>query len=108
MPDAEQVLWHHVRAARLNGFKFRRQHPIPPYIVDFVCMDARVIVELDGSQHGADVDAFRQKVLSDAGFLVLRFWNNEVLSNTVVVLEVILRAVETRTLSPTPLPRGEG
>jgi len=80
--DAEHKLWHRLRAGRLNGFKFRRQHPIPPYIVDFVCLQARVILELDGSQHGDDRDATRTRSLEAKGFKVMRFWDNDVLRHT--------------------------
>lgn len=108
MTDAERELWFHLRAGRLNGFKFRRQHPIPPYVVDFICVDAKVIVELDGSQHNEQVDDVREKYLVERGYRVLRFWNNDVLGNTGAVLEAILSVVGGRTLSPAPLPEGEG
>ena len=108
MTDAERELWYHLRAGRLNGLKFRRQHPIPPYVVDFICIDARLIVELDGSQHNEQVDAVREGFLRERGFRVLRFWNNDALGNKAAVLDAILNAVGSRTLSPTPLPEGEG
>jgi very-short-patch-repair endonuclease len=106
--DAEQKLWHHLRAARLNGLKFRRQHPIPPYIVDFYCEAMKLVVELDGSQHNEDVDATRTRFLESRGLKILRYWDNEVLRDTEAVLEAIWNAVDIRTLAPTPLPRGEG
>jgi very-short-patch-repair endonuclease len=106
--DAEQRLWHHLRAARLNGLKFRRQHPIPPYVVDFYCQSARLVVELDGSQHNEEADATRTRYLESLGLKVLRYWDNEVLQQTERVLESILSASENRTLTPTPLPAGEG
>jgi len=93
------------------GFKFPRQHPLGPFIVDFCCTEARVIVELDGGHHALthDSDMARSGYLAGQGYRVLRFWNNEVLGNTSGVLE---RIVEALTLnrdrpSPCPLPRGE-
>jgi very-short-patch-repair endonuclease len=106
--DAEQKLWHHLRASRFNGLKFRRQHPIPPYIVDFYCEAMKLVVELDGSQHNEDVDATRTRFLESRGLKILRYWDNEVLRDTEAVLEAIWNAVDIRTLAPTPLPRGEG
>jgi len=106
--DAERKLWFHLRAGRLRGFKFRQQHPIPPYVVDFYCDRARLVVELDGSQHAPDTDATRTSFLQAKGFHVVRFWDNDVLSNTSAVLAAILDVLENRTLSPTPLPEGEG
>jgi very-short-patch-repair endonuclease len=106
--DAEHKLWQRLRAGQLSGFKFRRQYAIPPYIVDFACLAARVIVELDGSQHGDEQDATRTRFLETQGFRVMRFWDNDVLRDPDAVLEAILSAVENRTLTPTPLPEGEG
>lgn len=89
--DAERLLWKHLRAKRLDGLKFRRQEPIGDYIVDFVSFDKRVVVELDGSQHVVRKaeDDQRTRWLSDQGFKVLRFWNNEVLKSIEGVLKVI-------------------
>ncbi len=106
--DAEQELWFHLRSRRLNGLKFRRQHPVPPYTVDFFCDRARLVVELDGSQHDETVDAARTRCLEAQGLRVLRFWNDDVLKNTEAVLEAILNAIGDRPLTPTPLPMGEG
>jgi very-short-patch-repair endonuclease len=106
--DAEAELWFHLRANRLNGYKFRRQHPVPPYICDFYCEQARLVVELDGSQHAEEADAARSNFLLGQGLRVLRFWNNDVLQSTATVLEAILRAAENRTLTPTPLPGERG
>src|SRR5258707_15243534 len=82
--DAERVLWFRLRDRRLDGWKFRRQVPIDRYVVDFICADARVIVELDGGQHAerTEQDATRTTVLESMGYLVLRSWNNDVLANT--------------------------
>jgi very-short-patch-repair endonuclease len=95
--DAERRLWYFLRANRL-GFKFKRQVPIKGFIVDFVCHEKRLIIELDGGQHqmNQEYDAQRTTKLSQCGFQVLRFWNADVLRETNTVLEVIYN-----TLSPT-------
>ena len=92
--DAEQLVWQHLRDRRLGGFKFRRQHPIGRYIVDFVCTECRLVVELDGSQHMVNrtADEKRTRDLAQAGCRVLRFWDNDVLRNTDAVLAAILAA----------------
>ena len=106
--DAERKLWQCLRAGQLQGVKFRRQHPIPPYIADFCCIDCKVIVELDGGQHNTEVDGFRTRQLEAQGWTVLRFWDNDVLLNIESVVEAIWSAIAQRTLTPTPLPEGEG
>jgi len=105
--DAERRLWYLLRAHRTFGWKFRRQHPIGTYIVDFVCFECRLIVEVDGSQHreAARYDSIRDRDLEARGFLVLRFWNNDVLAATDAVLEEI-QAVAIRR-SPSPPRRRE-
>jgi very-short-patch-repair endonuclease len=101
--DAERTLWGQLRLWQLDGYKFRRQQPLGRYIVDFVCLEKRVVVEVDGGQHGDQVDAERDNWLRDEGFVVLRFWNNEVLQNMDAVREVILRNLQnTPYLSPSP------
>ena len=89
--DAERHLWYSLRANRL-GFKFKRQMPIGQYIVDFICLEKRLIIELDGSQHmdNQTYDNTRSSWLMTHGFKVLRFWNHEVLQQTSSVLEVIM------------------
>ena len=88
--DAELRLWRLLRDRRLNGFKFRRQVPVGPYIVDFLCVGARLIVEADGSQHAESLrDKARDAYLESQGWKVLRFWNNEVLQNCAGVLETV-------------------
>ncbi|MBM4180306.1 MAG: endonuclease domain-containing protein [Betaproteobacteria bacterium] len=106
MTDAERHLWGGLRMLQLDGHKFRRQFPLGPYIVDFVCLSARLIVEVDGGQHlNNSKDQARDAWLADQGFRVLRFWNNDVLARTGPVLDAILAALAT----PTPaLPRQEG
>jgi lysyl-tRNA synthetase class 2 len=88
--DAERTLWFRLRARRLNGLIFRRQVPIDRYIVDFFCADARLIVELDGGQHATLDETNRTAVLESMGYLILRFWNDDVLRNTDgVVIEIL-------------------
>jgi very-short-patch-repair endonuclease len=93
MNTAEQLVWRKLRAHRMDGRKFRRQHPIGQYIVDFVCLDARLVIEIDGETHGYDsrqaLDAQRSAFLEKQGFRVLRFWNDHVYTNLDGVTEVI-------------------
>jgi len=102
--DAELRLWLRLKNRNLSGFKFRRQHPIPPYFVDFVCLEQKLIVELDGGQHAEQTsrDAERTAFLQSKAFRVIRFWNNDVLKQTDDVLEEILR--QLRAPHPIPLP----
>ncbi len=110
MTDAERRLWGALRAQRFAGWKFRRQEPLGVYIADFICHDARLAIEIDGSQHaqsGRDVQ--RDLWFADQGYRVLRFWNNEVLAEFDAVLEKIwLTLSHTPSLSPNPSPRGRG
>ena len=88
--DAERFLWRHLRTKQIEGLKFRRQEPIGNYIVDFVCFDPKVVVEVDGGQHaGSEKDVERDGWFQSQGFSVLRFWNNEVLLNIEGLLTVI-------------------
>ena len=101
--DAEGLLWHYLRHNQLDGHRFRRQHPIGPYIVDFACLARKILIELDGSQHAerqAD-DKKRDAFLRAQGYRVLRFWNNEIFENCFGVLE---RIYETVTENPPPKP----
>lgn len=95
--DAERLLWRKLRGKSL-GAKFRRQAPIGPYIVDFVCFEKKLVIELDGSQHaspqGRAYDATRTQWLESQGFRVLRFWDNQVLTETEGVLERILQELK--------------
>ena len=94
--DAEMKLWLSLRDRRLVGFKFVRQEAIEAYVVDFVCRDKRLIIEVDGGQHADNQkDRERDRVLSEAGYRVLRFWNNDVLTNRDGVLQVIAEALVT-------------
>jgi len=108
--DSESKLWQRLRHRQLDGCKFRRQHPFGDFILDFVCLERKVIVELDGSQHAdaAGYDEARSRFLEISGFIVLRFWNNEVLENLEGVLEVILRTLSDRATPSPPNPPLEG
>ncbi len=89
--DVERLLWQKLRNKQILSFKFRRQFPIAPFIVDFCCLELRLIIELDGSQHfkQATYDEERSLYLAQRGFKVIRFWNNEIIENTDGVLEKI-------------------
>jgi very-short-patch-repair endonuclease len=108
--EAERILWRRLCRRQLDGCKFRRQHPFRDYILDFVCLDRMVVVEVDGSQHATnvDADAGRTSVLEGAGFLVLRFWNNQVFNDIDGVLEAILQALRGGEHHPHPSPPLEG
>ena len=103
MTDAELRLWYRLRRRGLQGHRFRRQVPVGEFIVDFLCEEARLIVEVDGGQHSERTteDAARSRWLSTKGYAVLRFWNHDVLANMEGVLETIVAALP----SPCPLPR---
>ena len=93
--EAELALWRHLRLRQLRGCKFRRQQPIGNYIVDFVCFEKRLIIEVDGGEHSAQAayDSERDTWLESQGFSVVRFWNNQVLTEVETVKEVILDAL---------------
>ena len=102
MSEAEAKLWQHLRAGRLNGHKFRRQQPMGNYIVDFMCVTPKLIVEADGGQHTerAAYDHARTTYLNSLGFTVLRFWNHEILQQTNDVLAEILRVLQKLEKQP--------
>ena len=106
--EAERFLWKHIRLRQLGGYKFRRQQPLGPYIVDFVCLEKRLVIEVDGGQHSERVkyDAQRSTWLEAQGFRILRFWNSEVLRDVEAVRKVIWEALgdepDTPLLSPPP------
>ncbi|MBD9479279.1 DUF559 domain-containing protein [Pseudoxanthomonas sp. PXM02] len=106
--DAERKLWSVLRGGNIDGLKFRRQHPVPPYTVDFCCVSAGLVIEVDGSQHTETADRARTQFLESKGFTVLRFWDNDVLMQIEAVVEAICRAASPSPLTPTPLPPGEG
>jgi very-short-patch-repair endonuclease len=89
--DVEQLVWKYLRNRQLYNYKFRRQFPIEPYIVDFACLELKLIIELDGGQHANRInyDGQRCLFLEQRGFKVIRFWNNDVTENTEGVLEAI-------------------
>jgi very-short-patch-repair endonuclease len=96
--DAENKLWNRLRSRAINGFKFVRQEPMGPYVVDFVCRERRLVVEVDGGQHATNKrDVSRDRWLSDHHFRVLRFWNNDVMSNIEGVLETIASALQAES-----------
>lgn len=111
--DAERLLWFKLRNRQLEGFKFRRQECIGSYIVDFVCFEKKLIVEIDGGQHNEDntrnKDQARTNWLKSEGYHVLRFWNNEVIGNLNGVLEKIRETLlNSVSLTPTLSPGGRG
>ena len=104
MTDAERFLWQQLRARRLAGAKFKRQQPIGSYVVDFVCFEARLVIEVDGGQHlDCVADQRRDAWLESQGFSVLRFWNHEVLTESPSVLERIIALLPPH---PHPSPAG--
>jgi len=112
MTDAERLLWKELRAHRLAGASFRRQTPVGPFIADFLCHAAKLVIEIDGSQHyiasGLAADATREAYLKAEGFEVLRFSNVDVLANLPGVLETILQSVKTKSPLPTSPASGGG
>ena len=108
--DSERALWQRLKGRQLDGCKFRRQHPYGDFILDFVCLDRMLVVELDGSQHAETVecDTRRTRALEAAGFVVLRFWNNQVFGEIDGVLEVIHRHLVARAAPSPPSPPLEG
>jgi very-short-patch-repair endonuclease len=109
MTDAERLLWRRLRNRQACEHKFRRQHPIGPYVLDFFCEAAKLAVEIDGGQHAARVDAdeARTQWLNDHGCRVLRFWNNEVLENIDGVLTTIIAAIEGSGIAAARCATGE-
>ena len=115
LTDCERLLWRQLRNRQLSGFKFRRQHPLPPYVLDFYCAELMLVVELDGGQHYDDVglekDRLRSDYLEHLGLEVLRFSNLDVLQNLDGVLAEILRwsaGVKHRPLTPSLSPKRRG
>ena len=105
MTDAEMRLWQRLRSRQLDDCKFRRQHPYMDFILDFVCLEKCLIVEVDGGQHlENERDRERDRRLQKAGFHVLRFWNNQVLQETDAVVEAIWTALQNKGTVPHPPP----
>jgi very-short-patch-repair endonuclease len=112
-PDAERAIWNALRNRQLDGYKFRRQHPIGAYFADFACVEAMLVVELDGGQHfepkALDADARRTRALNGNGFQVLRFDDRQALAGRESVLTSILDWLRIHHPHPNPLPlAGEG
>jgi very-short-patch-repair endonuclease len=105
---AERRLWRHLSRRQLSGYKFSRQMPVGPFVCDFMCREAQLVIEVDGGQHDRLEGRDRQRTASieAEGFRVIRFWNNEVLENLDGVLLTILNALETA--HPHPLPQAGG
>jgi very-short-patch-repair endonuclease len=109
--DAENRLWFHLKGKQLEGLKFRRQEPIGNFIVDFVAYEKRLVIEQDGGQHAKETDQVKDSQrdgwLNSQGFLVLRFWNTEVLQNLEGVLETIRANCLSHPLLAPPIKGGE-
>ena len=108
--DAERLLWSRLRNRQLSGCKFRRQQPIGPYVVDLVCLEHRLVIELNGGQHAEQQsqDEIRTAFLQKEGYRVLRFWNNQILGELDLVLDAIYSTLAGSAYpSPNPLPQGE-
>ena len=100
--EAETLLWQHLRGRRFQNFKFRRQRALGPYILDFICLEVGLVIEIDGGQHGEQqaYDQARTALIEAQGLSVIRFWNHEVMNETAAVLERIWQALQ-QTLTPT-------
>jgi very-short-patch-repair endonuclease len=108
MTDAERKLWGQLNRKQMLGVRFRRQVPLGHYIVDFVCLPARLVVEVDGGQHTVERDAARSAWLESQGFVVLRFWNGDVLTGIDRVVETIHARVAEILSTPPPTPSRKG
>jgi very-short-patch-repair endonuclease len=112
--DAESKMWQLLRDRRISDCKFRRQHPVDPYVLDFYCHEKRLAIELDGGQHNSDIarshDQSRTRYLEKQRIRVIRFWNHEVVKDTEAVLEAIWEALhdDQGTLTPNPSSKGRG
>jgi very-short-patch-repair endonuclease len=112
--DAERKLWSHLSHRQLGGHKFSRERPIGPFICDFLCRERGLVIEVDGGQHSeSNADLPRTTFLRSEGLTILRFWNDEVLTNMDGVLTTILASLErlpawTGRSNPQPLPQAGG
>ncbi len=104
--NAEKLLWSHLRNRQFQNLKFRRQHPITPYIADFFCEDCNLIIELDGGQHTPEADNQRTHFLTNKGYKVMRFWNRDVLQDIEGTLQTISLALGSSLTPPSPKGRG--
>ena len=106
LTDAERKLWYALRDRRFAGVKFRRQVPVGPYVADFLCYEARLVIEVDGGQHADSESDFRRDAfLNKLGYRVIRVWNNEVLGNLDGVLQMLASELQSAP-HPVPLPAG--
>ena len=105
--EAEKFMWRYLKSRQLEGLRFRRQEPIGNYVVDFVCYEKKIIVEIDGGQHCVERDGNRDRWLESQNFKILRFWNTEVLKNSQGVWEVIRKNCLSCD-SPSPAPPIKG
>lgn len=110
LTDAERTLWRCLRFRQLGGFKFRRQSPIGPFIADFVCIERRLVIEVDGGQHADQVerDERRTEYLRTRGYHVLRFWDHDVLLQTQDVVDSIFHHLQGTPPQPSPATQGRG
>lgn len=110
MTPAERKLWQVLKGRQLDGHRFRRQHPMGPYIADFACLEIGVVIEVDGGQHDeSEEDLRRDRFMEAKGFKVLRFWNNDVMANLEGVCSVIAQCFAERCAHPSLPPQaGEG
>jgi very-short-patch-repair endonuclease len=108
LTEAERALWKHLRLRQQGGYKFRRQQHLGQYIVDFVCLKKRLVIEVDGGQHTEQTkdDALRTAWLESQGFRVMRFWNNQVLQEMEAVKLAIWEALNSSSPHPGPPPQG--
>ena len=107
LTDAERLLWRHLRNRELGGWKFRPQYRVGPFIVDFICVEKNIVIEVDGGRHAEDEEQEIQRstYLNKRGYRVFRFWNNQVLQETEAVLEAIFAILaEGKQNSPSPQP----
>jgi very-short-patch-repair endonuclease len=108
MTQAERKLWQVLKRRQLDGFRFRRQYPMGPYITDFACLEVGLVIEVDGGQHDASqADKLRDRFMEAGGFKVLRFWNNEVLANLQGVCCAIAQCLADRCPHPDLPPQAE-
>ncbi|MDU4150711.1 MULTISPECIES: endonuclease domain-containing protein [Phytobacter] len=106
LTQEERRLWYLLRSRRFSRYKFRRQHPVGHYILDFACCEARLAIELDGGQHDEwyEYDVQRTVWLNKKGWMIMRFWNNELWQNEEAVLERIFETLQMLLPSPRPSP----
>lgn len=112
MSEAERRLWQHLRRRQMGGYKFRHQHPYGHHVLDFVCLEAKLVIEVDGGQHAEQMDYDQRRTLwlEQRGFRVLRFWNHEVLTEIEAVKAIIWQALHLGAQPPSPPSpcQGEG